>query len=145
MFIGSDAMNAGNRSGCLRQTSASASLANRTSSGDLSGPAISSGGGLASEMTCCISPNSSISRSRASRSTKGCSRGNAVSTGWPGMKSPRRSKYALGMKWLKMSMIIAQTFIPERKRKEAPEKPPVSFRGAPQARTRNPETSLNPW
>ena len=55
LFIGSAAMKAGKRSGCLRQTSASASLAMRASSGVLSGGAISSSGGLASESTCCRS------------------------------------------------------------------------------------------
>ena len=51
MFIGSDAMNAGKRSGWLRQTSASASLATRASSGDWSGGATSSSGGLARQIT----------------------------------------------------------------------------------------------
>ena len=106
LFIGSDATKAGKRSGCLPHSSARASFAMRASSGVVPGGAMSSSGGLASESTCCSPSNSSSSASRASTSQRVLSLGKAVSTTWPGTRSPRRSKYAFGMKWLKMSIIM---------------------------------------
>src|ERR1051326_9584592 len=47
-----------------------------------------------------------MSRNRASTSTKAFIRGKAPSTTWPGMRSPNRSKYSFGMKWLKISIFI---------------------------------------
>src|SRR5712691_6485920 len=105
LFIGIDAMNAGKRSGCLRHSSASPSLAMRASSGVLSGGPSISIGGLASDRTCCSPSNSSIMRSRASTSQSVGSCGNAVSVTWPGTRAASRSKIDFGMKWLKTSRI----------------------------------------
>src|ERR1700704_136778 len=77
----------------------------RASSGVLSGGPSSSIGGLASESTCCMPGNSSIMRRRASTSQSVGNSGNAESAMWPGTRLARRSKIALGMKWLNASMI----------------------------------------
>ena len=69
MFIGSDATNAGKRSGQRRQISAMPSFATRASSGASSGPPSASGGGSESVSTCCTSGNFSASiATRASMS-----------------------------------------------------------------------------
>src|SRR5262249_15848075 len=64
----------------------------RAGAGGWWGGAMRWSGGLARESTCCSPSNFSRSASRASTSHSVLSLGNAVSTTWPGMSVPRRSR-----------------------------------------------------
>ncbi|MEJ2170041.1 MAG: hypothetical protein P8X90_31460 [Desulfobacterales bacterium] len=69
-FMGSEAIPAANRWGCFSTSSASSSLATRHNSAATSGGAMEWIGGEATETTWIYSPKSSITRKRASRSTR---------------------------------------------------------------------------